>query len=144
VEYRKLLFLYTHCYIMWTFTGWLANSCLFRHTWEAMALMVQLQMSSSWPPSKHRLIQQPPSAMITGDTLAGFPCSWLGLACLDLSVDPKYQISSTCKSTQICITNNARIIYTAMHIFTSKLNPGRPVDLARWLRIILLGTNRSV
>ncbi len=37
-------------------------------------------------------------------------CQWLGLpglclACLDSSVDPKFQISSTCKSPKICTTN---------------------------------------
>jgi hypothetical protein len=54
-------------------------------------------------------------------------CHWLGLpglglACLDSSVDPKSQISSTCKSPKICITsknntNSTRIIETQQYIF---------------------------
>ncbi len=51
-----------------------------------------------------------------GDALIGFPCcrlglAWPSLACLDLSVDPKSQISNTYKSSQIHIT--ARIMQIA-------------------------------
>jgi hypothetical protein len=108
-----------------------------------MASKVLLRMCPSWPLSKSRVIQHPPSTMLTGDALAGFPHYWLGLACLDLSVDhfilalkkdlsvdPKSQISSTCKSTQIHITsknntNSTRTIHTAIHFFTLELNTGR-------------------
>ncbi len=118
--------------------NYVPNYYLSWHTWAATALMVLLRMSPSWPLSKSRLIKHPPSATLTGDTFAGFPRWWLGLACLDLSVDPKSQILCTCKSTQICITsknitNSTRIIYTAIHILTLELNPGRRVDLASWL-----------
>jgi hypothetical protein len=88
---------------------------------------VLLRMSPSWPPSKSRLIQHPSLAMLTRDSLAGFPrcwpgLAWLGMACLDLNVDSKSQIWSTCKSPQIHITsknntNSIKIIYTAIHIF---------------------------
>ncbi len=135
-----------------SFTGWLANYCLFRHTWAAMASMVLLRMSPSWPCSNSILIQHPSSAMLTGDTLVGFPCcrlglAWLSLACLDFSVDPKSQILRTCKSTQIRITsknntNSTWIMYTAIHIVTFKENPGGRVDLASWLRISLSQTIR--
>ncbi len=110
-----------------------------------MVSKVLLRMSPSWPLSKSRQIQHPITATLTGDALADFPPCWLGLACLDLSVDPKSRISSTCKSTQIHTTskintNSTRTIYRAIHICTLKLNPGRQFDLASWLRITLSGT----
>jgi hypothetical protein len=115
-----------------------------------MASKVLLRMSPSWPLSKKsRLIQHPPSTMLTEDALAGFPRYWLGLACLDLSVDPsilalkkdwrvepKFQISSTCKSTQTHITsknntNSTRTIHTAIPIFYTRIKHWQtiwPVD----------------
>jgi hypothetical protein len=92
--------------------------------------------------------------MLTGDALAGFPCYWLGLACLDLSVDTfilalkkdwsvdtKSQISSTCKSTQIHITsknntNSTRTIHTAIHIFYTRIK--------HWQTICQLTLDNSV
>jgi hypothetical protein len=55
--------------------------------------------------------------------------AWLGSTRPDLSVDPKSQIFSTSKLTQIHITskkntNSTEITYTATHNFTFELNPG--------------------
>jgi ribulose bisphosphate carboxylase small subunit len=66
--------------------------------------------------------------------------SWLGLTRLDLNVDPKPQILSTCKSIRIHITsknitNGTEIVYTAIYDITLEVNPSRRVGLASWLRI---------
>jgi hypothetical protein len=73
--------------------------------------------------------------MLVRVTLAGLPrcwlgLVWLGLAHLDLSVDPKFYILSICKSIWIHITsknniNITKIIYTAIHEFTFGENPSR-------------------
>jgi hypothetical protein len=88
-----------------------------------MASMALLQISSPWPRSKSRLIHHPLSATwLRMPWWASQAAGLAWLACLDLSVDPMSQISSTCKSSQIYITSknntkSTRSIHTALHIF---------------------------
>ncbi len=120
------------------------NHCLFRHTWAAMVLKVLLRMSPLWPLPKlnwcNILSQLHWLGMPWWDSHAA-SVACLGFACLDLRADPKSQISSTCKSTQIHSTskntNSTRTTYTAIHTFTLKLDSDRRVGLASWLRITL-------
>jgi hypothetical protein len=105
-----------------------------------MASMVLLRMSPK-SLSQSRLFQHPLPATLAGETLAGFPCCWLGLAGLDL---PKFECRSQVPDLGHLYmlinpdthhnkknTESTEIIYTAIHDFTSKLNPGIQVGLAR-------------